>query len=433
MERTKTIITALIIFGAVALCGTSGAEIVERIVAVVGDRIILASELANQVQMYLMSQGQSAKNMDIDKVSNGILTDMVNDALILSAAKDDTSITVSDAEITNGLNEHIASLASRFPSEEVFVEQLRQEGYTKRSLEKRYRPEIRDQLLKQKIINRKLSSVNLSRQEVEQFYHDKKDSLPERPSNVRLAHILIKYKVSQHTEDSVREMAEAAREKALEGEDFAQIALKFADMSPGVVGGRIGIVRSNEVVPEFGRAAFNLQPGAISGTIRTEYGWHIIKSHARYTDSADVSQILFPVAPSHADSVLARQKVDSLYKELLNGADFPELAKANSDDDASRGTGGELDVMTLDQIRPEFVEPLSSMEIDDISTPIESALGFHILKLISREDSRPLDLTEDYEVIRNIARQEKTNRLVEDWVAELKKRIYVDIRPISLK
>ena len=325
--RTTIFGTALIIIGAVLVCTPVGAETAEKIVAAVGDRVILSSELTNQVQMYMLSAGNQS-GLDPNKVAHDVLQQMINDELILLAAKDDTSITASDAEIQAGLDEHIASLVSRFPSEEAFVEQLQREGLTKHSLEKRYRPEIRDQILKQKIINRKLSKITVSRQESDDFFARHKDSLPEMPGKIRLAHILVKFKVSQQTDDSVKQLAEEARQQALQGKDFAEIATGFITRAPGVVGGRIGFIRREEVVPEFGRAAFNMQAGEISGLIKTEYGWHIVKCFTRFKDSVDVAQVLFPVAPSPADSTRALMVADSLYKELKNGADFPETGQA---------------------------------------------------------------------------------------------------------
>lgn len=430
--KTSIIGTALMIIGAVLVSVPVGAETAEKIVAVVGDRVILSSELTNQVQMYMLSAGEQS-GVDPTKVARDILQQMINDELILLAAKDDTSITASDAEVQAALDEHIASLASRFPSEEAFVEQLRREGLTKRSLEKRYRPEIRDQILKQKIINRKLSKISVSRQEAEDFYARHKDSLPEMPGKIRLAHILVTFKVSPQTDDSIKQLAEEARQQALQGKDFAEIAASFVTRDPGAVGGRIGFIRREEVVPEFGRAAFNMQPGEISGLIKTEYGWHIIKCFTRFKDSVDVAQILFPVAPSAADSARALRTADSLYKELQNGADFRELAKRSSDDDSSRGTGGELPEMTFDQLRPEFVEPLAAIDTGQITAPIASSAGYHILKLLDREQPRPLDPEKDFDIIRNMARQEKIGLLVEQWVAELKKKTYVDIRDPELR
>jgi len=420
--------TALIFIGAVLIYSAAQGEVVERIAAVVGDRVILMSELATQVQMIMIQSGQDA-GLDPQKLAEDILQEMVNDELILSAARNDTTITVSNAEVKAAFDERLAALVARFPSEDAFLEQLRLEGWTKRSYEKRMMAQLKDQLMKQKIIGQKLSNVTVSRQEVEDFFATYADSLPDMSAQVRLAHILVEFKVSPQTDDSLRVLAETARRMAVDGEDFVAIAGKFGG---DVVGGRIGYVKKEELVPEFARAAFSLQPGSISGPVKSQYGWHIIKSHQRMGDSVDVSQILFPETPSAADSARVKFIADSLYMELLGGADFKEMAKLNSDDDATRATGGEMEIMNIEQLRPEFLEALDGIKIGDITPPVQSALGYHILKLLDRTESRPLTMDKDYDIIRNMAKQEKTGRMVEKWVNDLKKKIYVDIRDVKI-
>lgn len=426
----KKILTyaALILVGAVTLYGLVAGEVVERIAAVVGNRAILASELANQLQLVMMQAGPNAK-LDPKQVADDLLEQMVNDELILSAARDDTTITVTPEEIQSALDEHMASLISRFPSEDAFLEQLSREGWTKRSYEKRLRSQIKDQVLKQKIISKKLSNVTVSRQEVERFYKQNADSLPAVPTTLRLAHILIAFKVSEKTADSVKQLAEKARAMAVDSSmKFADVAAKF----PGAVGGRIGYVRKDELVPEFARAAFALQPGSVSGPVRTEYGWHIIKCYTRTDDSVDVSQMLFPLQPSAADSARAKALVDSLYQQIENGADFREVAKVYSDDSATRATGGEMEATSMDNLRPEFQEALSQIQTGQIAPPVSSALGYHILRLLDRTPGHTLTLENDYDLVKKLAIQEKTAELVDDWVTDLKKKVYVDIRDVDL-
>jgi peptidyl-prolyl cis-trans isomerase SurA len=424
------LITALSI---ITCCFLSPAqsETVERIIAIVGDRIILSSELTNQVQMYMLQMGDK-KNVDVEQLSGEILNQMINDELILSAAREDTTITASPDEIRFELDNHIASLATRFPSEEVFLQQLAREGLTKRTLEKRLRPDIRDQILKRKIIDYKLSQLTLSKQEIEAFYESRKDSLPEMPAKIRLSHILFKFKPSPETDTALAKLAEQAREYAVQGLEFSDIADKFVAEGNQAVGGRIGFVKKSEVVPEFGRAAFNLQPGNISGPVRTEFGWHVIKSHNRLADSVDVSHILFTATPTQADSARTLALADSVYQELKAGANFKEMAKLHSEDDATRATGGEMKEMTLDELRAEFFAPLDTIEEGEITPPVYSQLGYHILKLQERMPSRPLNVKDDLDIIRNFASQDKTAILVENWVEELKKQIYVDVREFSI-
>ena len=136
--------------------------------------------------------------------------------------------------------------------------------------------------------------------------------------------------------------------------------------------------------------------------------------------------------PSAADSAHARFLVDSLYREIQGGADFREIAKAFSDDDATRATGGEMEMMSVANLRPEFVEPLGHVEPGEITEPVVSSRGFHILKLIERIPGHDLSIDQDYDLVKSMTRQEKTAEMVEKWVDELKEKIYVDIRDVEM-
>jgi peptidyl-prolyl cis-trans isomerase SurA len=430
-KRTISAICALVILTGAST--TRGGEVIEKIAAVVGSRPILASEVATQVQMYMMQMGQDAQDVDPNKIADQILEQMVVDELILTAAEEDTSITVTDEEIDAGIDEQIASIAARFPSEQAFLDQLNREGLTLRGLKKRLRREVRGQILKQKMVLRKQSSVSVSRQEVEEFYEKYKDSLPDHPGEVRLAHILCAFKPSEETRDSVTALAERVRKEIVDGgADFAEMARRYSEGPSAEAGGRIGTITRGDVVEEFGRAAFNLQPGGVSGVVETQFGLHLIKMNSRVGDRADVSHILFFLKPDADDSLRTKRHCDSLYQEILAGADFRQLAKEYSDDDSSRKTGGELEPMTIAQLRPEFKAALESVDSGEVTPPVLSERGYHILKLLGREEERKLTLDRDFDILRNMARQEKTSRQVDEWIDQLRQRVYVDVRGVDL-
>jgi len=419
---------ALIFIGAILLSGGARGEIVERIAAVVGNRIILASEVAAQVQMFALQAGNDL-NMSTEELTREILTQMVNDALILQAAREDTTINVRQDEVDAALQEHIASLAARFPSEEAFVEQLRREGLTKRTLEKKYRSQIQDQLLKEKIINKRMYAVSLTRQEVKDFYEQMADSLPQIPDKYRVAHILTTFDISPATDDSLLQMATEAWKRITEdGADLNTVTAEFQNRTGQVIGGRVGFIHRDDVVPEFGQAAFALSPGEYSPPIRSSYGYHIIECHNKISDSIDVSQILFPATPSAEDSTRTLQLADSLYNAILAGSDFGEIAKEFSRDDSTRSLGGVLPEMSYSEMRPEFADPINKLAVGEISQPVPSQLGYHIIKLLEKTPGRALDPDKDFDILRNIARQRKTGRVVEEWVEKLRQEIYVDVR-----
>ena len=146
-------------------------DVVDKIIVVVGDRVILASELASQIQLYAFQTGVQPKTeAEIEKLQSDILEQMINDQLFLLEAKQDTSISVRPEEIEQALDEHVGRVAANFDSQEAFIDALTAEGLTIRELKKKYRGDIENQLLRQRYIQRKLYSVSVSRHEVEEFY-----------------------------------------------------------------------------------------------------------------------------------------------------------------------------------------------------------------------------------------------------------------------
>jgi len=410
--------------------GLNGAEPIERIVAIVGLEPIMASELAAQIQLYAVQTRSQPKNQqELDKLQENILNQMINERLFLFEARKDTLIKVTDEEIDQALDEQIARIASQFDSEEAFLDQIALEGMTLREYKKRLRPEIENQRLKQKLINSRLSQISISRQEVYDFYETFKDSLPDQPEAVKLAHILITFQPSGGTEDSIKLQADRIREQAVSGVDFGILAAKYSNGPSALNGGDLGFISKEDVVPDFGRVAFNLRPGDISAPVRTQFGIHIIKCEEVKDKQAHLRHILLEVKPTPADSMLSYHLVDSLIAEIKNGVDFREVAKIYSADDDSRKQGGELGWFAVQDLPPSFAQVLKNIpENGDIGGPAQTEYGLHILKRIDWQEGRTLNPDNDYDQIREMARQSKTGEFVDKWLEELKEKTYVEIR-----
>lgn len=408
-----------------------GAEPVERIVAVVGDDPILSSELAAQIQLLAIQRGVRPKNeQEMRELQEQILNDLIAERLMLIEAQKDTMVRVTDEQIEQGVEEHIRSLINQFSSEDAFLNELEKEGMTLRAYKKKLHPEIKNQMMKQQLINMKLADISISNQEVHEFYENYKDSIPDQPEAVKLAHILITFQPSGSTEDSVKKTAETVRQNAVAGADFATLAATYSDGPGALSGGDLGYLSRSDVVPEFGRAAFNLAIGDISGVIRTVYGYHIIKCEDRKEDKGHFRQILFEVLPTAADSALSYKLIDSILTEIRDSADFRELAKIYSADDESRKQGGELGWFAIADLPTEFREGVKKFkEIDDVYGPVRSEYGLHIIRLLDRQEARKITIEDDFDRIKEMARQSKTGDYVDQWVEEMKEDVYVEIRP----
>jgi peptidyl-prolyl cis-trans isomerase SurA len=402
----------------------------DKIAAVVGSEIILGSELAGQMQLVALQSGQRPKTEEeMKKLQREVLEQMVSDQLLLQEAKKDTSIHVRPEEVEKSLEEQVQRVSSRFKTNGEFLDALAAEGMTLRDLQNKYRDELQNQLVKQRYVQKKLSSVSVSRHEVEEFYAKFKDSIPAQPEAIRLAHILLKFSPSKKVEDSVRAFVNDLRQKVINGADFGAISTQYS--SPGVApdSGLLGFVARDDLVPEFARAAWALQDGDISGVVRTQFGYHVIKCEARRGEKLKLRHLLVMVSPSAQDTADIHRLADSLLTVLRGGADFAELAKTWSTDDESRTKGGELGWFALKQMPSDFAVAVTDWKTpNEYRGPVQSPNGLHILKLLEYQEERRFALPEDFDKLKELARQEKSGRLVEKWVASIKARSFVEYR-----
>lgn len=403
-------------------------DVIDRIVAIVGDEIILASELAGQMQLVALQSSKAPRNQaEAEQLRDEILDGMISDRLFLISAKKDTTIRVRPEEVEQALDEHIARTRENFDSEAAFSEALASEDMTVRDLRRRFRTDVENQLIKQRFIQRKLYGVSVSRHEVEEFFKEFKDSIPIQPEGLKISHILLPFKASQKVEDSVKLLAEELRAKALEGADFASMSATFSSFGAGANGGDLGFISRSDVVPEFARAAFNLQPGDISGVVKTQFGLHIIKCEGQDGDKLKLRHILLGVVPSKIDSAYTTKLADSLINEIKNGGSFEELSKVFSDDNDTRPQGGELGWFAADKIPREFKTELDGWKTPgEIRGPIASQFGLHIVKLLDYQAAKEYTLEDSYDQLKELARQDKTGKMVDEWIKDIKKKTFIE-------
>lgn len=430
MKGTGYLSAVFISLGLLAASAAAERELVDEIIVVVGDKVILGSELANRVQLEALQSGRRiTSEKELQELQNRVLDQLISDQLFLIAAQQDTTIQIRSEEIELALEDHISRMAQRSNSEAEFLAALAAEGLTRRELKRKLRPEVENQLVKQRFISRKLYSVTVSRHEVEQFYGEFKDSIPSQPEAAKLAHILLAIEPSAKVEDSAKVLATELRRRILDGADFASISAQYSSLGAGAAGGDLGYVSREDVVEEFGRAAFNLSVGDISGVIRTEFGYHIIKCEGRRDERLKLRHVLLAVQPSSEDSSRVARQADSLLTAARQGADFAELARTYSTDNETRTQAGELGWFAVANLPPAFTATVAGWTTpNEYRGPVKAGDGYHILKLLEYQPAKVLSIGDDYEQIKELARQDKTGRIVDEWIADIKSTTYIDSR-----
>ncbi|UCE65728.1 MAG: peptidylprolyl isomerase [Candidatus Zixiibacteriota bacterium] len=405
------------------------AETLDKIAAVVDDQVILLSELDAQIQVYaIQSRITISDSLALDSLRREFLDKMIEDKVLLVKAEKDTTIKVTNQEVGEALTRQIEMIKSQFPSEEAFLAQLRAEGLTLRELREQYHDEIKNQILKDKLIQKRLAMVKVSSGEVKEFFEANRDSLPEKPAGIRLSHILIGINPGKATLDSLYNFAALIRDKAVSGENFETLAKNYSDDPSSENGGDLGWFSRGEMVSPFEDAAFALQPGEISNVVETVFGFHVIKVTGRKEDRIKASHILIKLAPGEEDREKKLRLADSLYQAIETGADFAEVAKEYSDDENSVQKGGELGWYAANDLLPGFITALQDLDTGEISPPVASEFGYHILRIEEKRAAGSLDPKEDFKTLEEMARRDKTHKQLKEWLDRISSEIYIEKR-----
>ncbi|MBN1397773.1 MAG: peptidylprolyl isomerase [Bacteroidetes bacterium] len=416
------ILQALLLVPAVLTAQT----LIDRTAAIVDKEVITESELNERVTFMAM---QNRIDPNQPGLRAQVLDGMISEKLILAQARID-SIEVSDEEVANALEQRIADFIRQVGSEKR-VEEIY--GKPIGRIKREYRDEIRNQLLVQRERQQRESSITVSRREVEEFFTAYKDSLPQVPEEYELSHIYMVPKPDTSMETKTRKFMQAILDSIRAGGDFADFARRYStDPGSAAGGGDLGWEKRGVFVREFEETAFALKEGDISGIIKTQFGFHIIQLMGRRGESVRTRHILMKIDKGPASDSAVIETLKALKDRILKGESFSELAKQFSEDEDTKSTGGDLGTLTIDQLQPDFAQQVKDMKEGEISDPhrtvVGSSYGFHIVWMRKKTPAHIINIQNDFRRIEQLALYIKRNRLHAEWLDQLRKNIYVDIR-----
>ena len=409
----------------VALICTANAaakpQLLDQIVAVVDDQIVLRSDVMSSMALVAMQQGLSREDLTPDRVSElfeVILGNMIQEKLLLARAEQD-SIEVDEEVIERAVRSRVRELKAEH-GEEAFAGQLAEGGVTERDLREQYRQEFRKDFLRQRMYTSLNQQVEVSFKDVQDYKARYKDELPPLLS---ISHLLVAIEASDDRAAEVRAQANAIIDRLNKGEDFAALAQQYSsDAGSREDGGDLGYFPRGRMVPAFEEAAFTLRPGEISAPVRTKFGYHIIKVEAVLGDQVRARHILIPLQPSTGDVKTAYDKALDLAKKAQAGEDFAELAREHSAHEETAKKGGRLPgPFTQENLPSEFSDVLKTMRMGEVSAPIQTEYGWHVVKV-----------NDDQDGVREIIQQVRLQERFEEVLSETRARLYVEVRPYDL-
>jgi len=400
------------------------AEAVDGIAAVVGNQIILKSEIETNYQELKAS---SALGENVTK--ENILRLLIEEKLITEKAERD-DITASDGEIEMQLERVMQNIIAQFPTYQDFLTVLQKEGLSVDELKERYRDQIAKQVVRDKLLQQEVfSKIDVSEYEKRQYFETHLDSFPDRPKMVKIAEISIKPAMGSESLDEALKKIENIQDELNKGADFETLAQTYSDCPSAAQGGDLGYFSRGQMVPEFEEAAFALEIGEVGEPVLTEFGYHLIRVDDKRDGEIKARHILVEASISDSDKDMITQLVDEVYQKLQNGADFMECAIEYSTPNEETGEEVIIDEYPIDQLAqiPQIGAYIENLQEGEFTEVIEIEGTYYIFKNIGYAEPRPYTYDEIAPQLEQIVFQQKQQEAVDEWITKLKSEIYVKV------
>ena len=414
--------------------------IVDKTIAVIGNEVIMISDIESEMQMM-----QSYYGTQSDKKSRcELLETMMASKLFLMQARVD-SLTVNNDMVESEISNRVDMLKTNLGGEDAVEAEFGKPIY---KLRQEWRSAIEDQTLTQQMQQEIASKIPALTPYDVQKYVDATDpeDLPVVPVKYQLSQICI-YPDRDAANMAVKERLLAIRERIINGEKFSTLARLYSQ-DPGSArkGGELGMASKSIFWPVFSDAAMALKPGIVSQIVETPDGFHIIEVLEKKGDMFNARHILLKPEYTSEDRSKAFRTLDSLKTELLNEAvTFQLAARFYSEDLPTRTNGGQMaDPQTgssyfeIDQLKPQDYAAIADLKEGEISDPVESLDNegrdgntvYKIIKVDKIIPAHTATFSNDYTLLLNNAEMELQNKAIDDFIESKIKSTYIVIDPM---
>lgn len=432
LKRIFAIIVCVIICKTITYA--QQAQVIDKVVAVVGSNIILQSEIEEQYMQYRMQGGIKGS---ASSIRCEILEDLLFRKLMLNQAELD-SITVTDEQIDSEVERYVRYYISQLGS----VEKL-EKYYDKRlaEIKEDLHKQLKDKQLMEEVQRSIVSNVTATPSEVREFYHSiPKDSVPMVSAQYEIAQLVKKPPITLDEKLAVKDELYNIRARILKGERFSTMARIYSE-DPGSAnkGGELGLSGRGDLVPEFEAAAFALKDGEVSEVVETEYGFHIIQLIERRGDYVNVRHILRTLKVSPEALQQAYSELDSIANLIRNDSiTFDEAVKLYSDE-ADKVNGGllvnELDGSTMfaaEDLDQQVSVVVNRLQVGEVSDPVpmktsDGKDAYRLLIIKKKTTPHRANLKDDYALIQQWTMQKQRQDAINKWIKAKSTKAYVKI------
>lgn len=404
---------------------------VDRVVAVVGDQVILWSDVMNSINQQraagLQLPPDSAGQLALAKDA---LSALVDEEILVQKAKL-LKVEVTPDEVNRSVDDQVKRVRGQFQTEDEFKTEIKNAGfgtpeeYRRTLYEQFYRRALQQRAFE--VLRKTAVGRNVSEAEIQESFDRNKSQLQTAPATVTFRQIVIAPKPSPDAKKRARAKADSLLVEIRKGGDFEQIA-KRESMDPASKpqGGDLGWNRRGAMVPEFERVMFALPPGQISGVFESPFGFHIVRVDRVQAAEVKARHILISPAIDSADIAAARAEGDTVAAQMLAGAAFDSLVAKHHDPAEEKGI---LQPFVRDSLPASYATAIAGKKAGEVAGPFELASPrgskWAVVQLVSVNEAGQFDEAEVKDRIRTQLVAERATRALLD---DLRKQTYVSVR-----
>jgi peptidyl-prolyl cis-trans isomerase SurA len=414
-------------------CDTAGT--VDRVVAVVGESPILASQVEEEIFQQRGQQGPIPNTLpEFRALCHQVVSDLIDAEVMVQVALRDTAIKVTDQEVADGVEQQFHNVRQRFTSELDFRSELSRSGFQTPEEFRRWltdsqrKAALRNRLIEKLKNDGKLKPVQPTEKEMRAYFELYRDQLPQRPATVSFRNIVLAPRPSAGARARAQAQADSIVAELRRGADFVTAAKRFSqDPASRDQGGDLGWFRRGQMVTEFETVAFRLKPGVVSDPVESPFGFHIIQVQRIQPAEIQARHILLmpEIGQDEADSASALAA--QLAAALRDGASYDSLARLHHD----AGEEREANDVPITQLPDEYKAGIGDADSGTLVAPfaIRKDMGLRRKFVVLEVTARRTEGTISYVDVKEQIRKRMSDELgVRRYLDRLRRATYVDVR-----
>jgi peptidyl-prolyl cis-trans isomerase SurA len=427
MRVCFAILTLIGCSAALAQGAPARVDLLDRIVAVVNKEVITQFELSERItRVERELQRRGTPSIERSELQRQVLERVIVEKVQLQYARE-TGMRVDDLELDRTVN-RVAE------NNKLSLTEFRQRLESDSIPFAAFREDLRNEILLTRLRDREVTSkLTVSEGEIENLILEQGEK-KETGTEFNIAHVLVRVpeQATPVQVEARRARTEEALKRLKEGADFGQVAATYSDAPDALQGGVVGW-RNQQRLPElFVQALAGLKPGEVSGVFRSPAGFHFVKliemrgaGAPLLVEQAHVRHILVRTSELVSENE-AKRKLLGLRERIVNGVNFAELARLNSDD-GSASRGGDLGWVYPGDTVPEFERAFTELKLMEVSEPVKTPFGWHLIQVLEK---RTADMSTDRKRVeaRKALLERKGDEAYQEWLRQLRDRAYVELR-----